>query len=148
MTLEMFRKDFKQLGYSEQFPKRNRQHEQLQHLKLDPSPPSKQLCGHDKVLPLGGKCVEFDLSRGREGNNPYPSPKIIIVGGCSASSAVSQMLKSILALQNVSNPGPCKFRNELLVPKKNPCSGTGKNMTGPILKKHRHSGNFWSEARL
>ena len=133
MTLDMFRKDFKQLGYSEEFPNEKTAYK-YNTPEIKPFTPLETACGHDKVLPLGGQCVAFDHSRDRESNHPYPSAKIMIVGGCSASSAVGQMLKSILALQNVSNPGPCKLRNELLVAKKNPCSSRPENnMTGPIL---------------
>jgi hypothetical protein len=115
MTLDMFRKDFKQLGYSEEFPR--------------PWGESKlNIC----LLP-GEKCVDFDHCRGRDGHDPYLSAKIVIANGCSISSAVSRMLKSILALQNFTHLGPCKMRNELLVPRKNPCGGSRENMTGPIL---------------
>ncbi len=87
-----------------------------------------------KCIPPGEKCVEFDLSRGCEGpNDPYPSAKIMIAGGCSASTAVGQMLRSILDLQNFTHPGPCKMRSELLLPRNNRCLEGEENMTGAIL---------------
>ena len=118
MTLDMFRKDFKLLGYSEEFPKPSR---------LSSESNSK------KCLLPGEKCVDFDHSRGRDGHDPYPSAKIIIANGCSISTAVSQMLKNILDLQNFTHLGPCKLANELLKPHKNRCGGSRNNMTGPIL---------------